>query len=188
MGCGWVAGSTDSQLALALAELSTLRHHCATWRHRAESHVLGTNALLSLARTAKDCALRMRAERDAERSRPDSEFEECGPTTRTESKSRAGDVVPPPRTGLPVYLLQMQCKPVGHFYDNPADAEASHFGPPHEEAEDCWFSLLMRTPFLRCRHYHFAEGRWRYRPPDSIFVTSKVGLDALPLIAAGVAR
>ncbi|KAJ7703447.1 hypothetical protein B0H16DRAFT_1440152 [Mycena metata] len=65
---GSASTSTDSQLALALAEISTLRRHCATWRQRAESHAMGNNALLGLARAAKDCALRMRAERDAERS------------------------------------------------------------------------------------------------------------------------
>ncbi|KAJ7737694.1 hypothetical protein B0H16DRAFT_1325801 [Mycena metata] len=61
--------NSSPELARALAELNALRQHCATWRQRAESHAMGNNALLGLARAAKDCALRMRAERDAERSR-----------------------------------------------------------------------------------------------------------------------
>ncbi|KAJ7744177.1 hypothetical protein B0H16DRAFT_995447 [Mycena metata] len=135
--------SAFAELGRALAEVNALQQQCAAWRKRAESHAMGNGALLGLARAAKDCALRMRAERDAERSQcvllkrklaelmPESEFEQCGlssSTTPGECKPRAGGVVP--RAGLPVFLMQMQCKPVERFYDNPADMTASHFGPP----------------------------------------------------------
>ncbi|KAJ7034576.1 hypothetical protein C8F04DRAFT_567406 [Mycena alexandri] len=133
--------SASAELGLALAEVNALRQHCATWRKRAESHAMGNGALLGLARAAKDCALRMRAERDAERSQcvllkrklaelmPESEFEQCGlSTTPAECKPRVGRAAP--RAGLPVFLMQMQSKPVERFYDNPADMTASHFGPP----------------------------------------------------------
>jgi len=140
--------SASAELGLALAEVNALRQHCATWRKRAESHAMGNGALLGLARAAKDCALRMRAERDAERSQcvllkrklaelmPESEFEQCGlSTTPAECKPRVGRVVP--RAGLPVFLMQMQSKPVERFYDNPADMTASHFGPPMKRRKEC---------------------------------------------------
>ena len=32
--------------------------------------------------------------------------------------------------GMPVYLLQAATRPAAHYYDNPADVDGSHFGPP----------------------------------------------------------
>ncbi|KAJ7154576.1 hypothetical protein C8R46DRAFT_911120 [Mycena filopes] len=62
------SSATAADLGRALAEVTVLREHCATWRRRAEVHAAGNTTLLGLTRAAKDCALRMRAERDAERS------------------------------------------------------------------------------------------------------------------------
>ncbi|KAJ7034569.1 hypothetical protein C8F04DRAFT_956140 [Mycena alexandri] len=60
--------AASADLARLLAEVHVLREHCATWRRRAEVHAAGNTTLLNLTRAAKDCALRMRAERDTERS------------------------------------------------------------------------------------------------------------------------
>ncbi|KAJ7474479.1 hypothetical protein B0H11DRAFT_1728468 [Mycena galericulata] len=54
--------------AAAAAELHTLRLACMTWRRRAETHAAVNTRLLAFARGARDCALRMRAERDIERN------------------------------------------------------------------------------------------------------------------------
>ncbi|KAJ7669453.1 hypothetical protein DFH06DRAFT_1038564 [Mycena polygramma] len=138
----------SAELARITAEAATLREHCATWRRRAETHAAANASLLAFARAAKDCALRLRAERDAERSQycllkrklaelmPDSPspsdsspFTVSDPTrlssTASPQRKHAG---PPPRTGLPVFL--MQCKPPEQFYDNPTDMHCAHFGPP----------------------------------------------------------
>ncbi|KAF8217635.1 hypothetical protein K438DRAFT_1556422 [Mycena galopus ATCC 62051] len=62
--------SGDLQSAVrAVAELNALKEHCAMWRQRAEMHAAANTALLGFVRGAKDCALRLGAERDAERSR-----------------------------------------------------------------------------------------------------------------------
>jgi hypothetical protein len=53
----------------SVSELNALKEHCATWRQRAEVHAAANTTLLGFVRGAKDCALRLRAERDAERSR-----------------------------------------------------------------------------------------------------------------------
>ncbi|KAJ6572203.1 hypothetical protein B0H19DRAFT_935829 [Mycena capillaripes] len=58
-----------ADLARATAELTALQQQCATWRRRAEVHAAANSSLLGFARAAKDCALRLRTERDAERSR-----------------------------------------------------------------------------------------------------------------------
>ncbi|KAJ6470229.1 hypothetical protein C8R47DRAFT_1149075 [Mycena vitilis] len=141
-----VPAAPSTELARITAEAATLREHCATWRRRAETHAAANASLLAFARAAKDCALRLRAERDAERSQycllkrklaelmPDSPsdsspFTIADPTrsssTASPQRKAAG---PPPRTGLPVFL--MQCKPPEQFYDNPADMHCAHFGPP----------------------------------------------------------
>ncbi|KAJ7154565.1 hypothetical protein C8R46DRAFT_1117758 [Mycena filopes] len=137
-----VQGSA-ADLGRALAEAHALRQHCATWRHRAESHAMGNAALLALSRAAKDCALRMRAERDAERSQcvllkrklaelmPESEL--LDPDTATATEPRGGcdrGRAAPPGAGLPVFLAQMHCKPAERFYDNPVDMTRSRLGPP----------------------------------------------------------
>ncbi|KAJ7692518.1 hypothetical protein B0H16DRAFT_1707282 [Mycena metata] len=199
---GSASTSTDSQLALALAEISTLRRHCATWRQRAESHAMGNNALLGLARAAKDCALRMRAERDAERSQCvllKRKLAELTPESEFEAPAKAACKPPPPHAGLPVYLMQMQCKPIERFYDNPADVHASHFGPPMKRRKT---SLTRQCESAGgdadADEASGAVGLERLESKasaaapdpacDSIFVTSRVEPDALPLAAAGVAR
>ncbi|KAJ7184793.1 hypothetical protein C8R46DRAFT_1208986 [Mycena filopes] len=50
------------------AEVDAIRASCATWRRRAEVHAAANAGLLGFARTAKDAALRMRAERDTARN------------------------------------------------------------------------------------------------------------------------
>ncbi|KAJ7703453.1 hypothetical protein B0H16DRAFT_1638719 [Mycena metata] len=130
-----------ADLGRLLAEVTLLREHCVTWRRRAEVHAAGNTTLLNLTRAAKDCALRMRAERDSERthcvllkrklaelmsnpssSSPDSD---SSSTSEPESRKRA---VPPQDPGLPVFLMQTSCP--ADFYANPADMTESHFGPP----------------------------------------------------------
>ncbi|KAJ7712348.1 hypothetical protein DFH07DRAFT_763397 [Mycena maculata] len=59
---------TPAEFGRAVAEGNALRLNCATWRRRAEVHAAANTSLLGFARAAKDCALRMRAERDAERN------------------------------------------------------------------------------------------------------------------------
>jgi hypothetical protein len=62
--------SGDLQSAVrAVSELNALKEQCAMWRKRAEMHAAANTALLGFVRGAKDCALRLGAERDAERSR-----------------------------------------------------------------------------------------------------------------------
>ncbi|KAJ7216730.1 hypothetical protein B0H12DRAFT_1194436 [Mycena haematopus] len=51
------------------AEVNALQMECAMWRRRAEAHANFNTSLLGFVRAAKDCALRLRADRDAERSR-----------------------------------------------------------------------------------------------------------------------
>ncbi|KAJ6510697.1 hypothetical protein C8R45DRAFT_814572 [Mycena sanguinolenta] len=60
---------TPPALARAEAELNALRTECSTWRRRAETHAAANHTLLSFTRAAKDYALRLRAERDAERNK-----------------------------------------------------------------------------------------------------------------------
>ncbi|KAF7338788.1 RING-type domain-containing protein [Mycena sanguinolenta] len=96
---------------------------CATWRRHVEAHAAANTNLLGFARAAKDCALRLRAERDAERSRYvllKRKFTELMPeldqspfaTKRKHAededpKGKAAAVVVP-RRGLPIFV--MQCK------------------------------------------------------------------------------
>ncbi|KAJ7150860.1 hypothetical protein C8R43DRAFT_1005437 [Mycena crocata] len=125
------SGSTCSpaELERVVADANALRMDCATWRRRAETHAAANTGLLGFARAAKEHALRMRAERDGART-------QCALLKRklaelmSESDTCVPEVaaVPPPRVGLPVFL--MQCKAAAQFYDNPADMTESHFGPP----------------------------------------------------------
>ncbi|KAJ7867158.1 hypothetical protein B0H13DRAFT_1636257 [Mycena leptocephala] len=55
-------------LARAAEDAATLRLHCETWKRRAELHAAANTNLLGFARAVKDCALRLRAERDVERN------------------------------------------------------------------------------------------------------------------------
>ncbi|KAJ7715306.1 hypothetical protein DFH07DRAFT_762812 [Mycena maculata] len=75
-GSGSASGSghshpppTPADLGRAVAECNALRVNCATWRRRAEVHAAANTSLLGFTRAAKDCALRMRAELDAERTK-----------------------------------------------------------------------------------------------------------------------
>ncbi|KAJ7199135.1 hypothetical protein GGX14DRAFT_662140 [Mycena pura] len=140
---------TPDDLRRAHAEISALRTSCATWRRRAEVHAAGNAGLLGLARATKDCALRLRAERDAARARCTAlkralaESPDYAPRPaadvplllRSDAADAAADrahaharVARGAGHGLPVYL--MQARPAAHFYDDPRDMEASHFGPP----------------------------------------------------------
>jgi len=134
----------SGDLGRAVAEVNALQTECATWRRRAEVHAAGNTNLLRFARAAKDCALRLRNERDAERNRylllkrklaemmPELDLESESPFT--ERKQHEGRRAAVPREGLPVFL--MQCKPPEHFYDNPADMTHSHFGPPMKRRKE----------------------------------------------------
>ncbi|KAJ7154562.1 hypothetical protein C8R46DRAFT_1356610 [Mycena filopes] len=160
---GSTAPGPSTALGRASAEANALRQHCATWRQRAESHAMGNAALLVLARAAKDCALRMRAERDAERSQcvllkrklaelmPESELLESDSdpsTTATgmqpEPQGGRGRVVP--RAGLPVFLAQLHCKPAERFYDNPADMTTSRLGPPLKRRKETPLVPVLALP------------------------------------------
>ncbi|KAF7323592.1 RING-type domain-containing protein [Mycena kentingensis (nom. inval.)] len=55
--------------AKAQAELAALRAACSLWKRRAEQHASANHGLLAFARAAKDCALRLRSERDCARTR-----------------------------------------------------------------------------------------------------------------------
>ncbi|KAF7291977.1 RING-type domain-containing protein [Mycena indigotica] len=151
------ASSESSSLAQAQAEIAALRLACSVWRRRAEQHATANHGLLSFARAAKDCALRLRSERDSARSRCTllkrtlAETVECqsdmlgapGDNIRAHLTTDAADYAADTKHaqacvgmglggggGLPVYLVQAATRPASHFYDNPADVEASHFGPP----------------------------------------------------------
>lgn len=56
-------------LRRAVAQMNAVEAHTASWRRRAEIHAAANQKLFAVARAAKDCALRMRQERDTERSR-----------------------------------------------------------------------------------------------------------------------
>ncbi|KAK7059790.1 RING-type domain-containing protein [Favolaschia claudopus] len=131
------AQTPSDELERALAELNTLRTHCALWRRRAETQAAGNSTLLRFVRAAKDCALRMRAERDAERSQSvllkrklGELIPEESPFTATK-KVKHEEIVKAkilvPRVGLPAYLMQWQ-RPE-QYYKDPADMERCHLGP-----------------------------------------------------------
>ncbi|KAJ7628817.1 hypothetical protein FB45DRAFT_919317 [Roridomyces roridus] len=68
--------STSSSLPIQPAEctamdakiLAALHMTTATWRRRAETHAAANSSLLAFSRSARDCALRLRAERDSARN------------------------------------------------------------------------------------------------------------------------
>ncbi|KAJ6566834.1 hypothetical protein B0H19DRAFT_1258017 [Mycena capillaripes] len=62
------ASPSTADLGRTAAEADALRLACATWRRRAEIHAAANTGLLGFARAAKECAVRMRTERDAARS------------------------------------------------------------------------------------------------------------------------
>ncbi|KAK7039397.1 hypothetical protein R3P38DRAFT_2899297 [Favolaschia claudopus] len=122
-----------ANLACAQAEINALQTQCAMWRKRAETHAMGNSTLLAFTRAAKDCAIRLRAERDAERSKcvilkrklaellagvdPDEE----SPFSK---RPCLGAVAKTAGACLPVFL--MQCKRTAAFLD----AKESLLGPP----------------------------------------------------------
>ncbi|KAJ7032521.1 hypothetical protein C8F04DRAFT_1107135 [Mycena alexandri] len=135
-----------ADLGRVTAEADALRSSCATWRRRAEVHAAANAGLLGFARTAKEAALRMRAERDAARSQClllKRKLSEIMTENNSQSQSQSygsqssgsgsesdlsfeegGRAGAPARRGLPVFLLQQ--KATGHSpYDSP-----SRLGPP----------------------------------------------------------
>ncbi|KAJ7328991.1 hypothetical protein DFH08DRAFT_318283 [Mycena albidolilacea] len=133
------AAGPSADLARAEAELNVLRMHCATWRKRAEVHAAANTTLLGFVRTARDCALRLRAERDAERNScvllkrklaeliPDLDLNAESPFTKRSRHEEHAQIIvrQPPRPCLPVFLLQ--CKQAGI---QPSEAGPSLLGPP----------------------------------------------------------
>ncbi|KAJ7636807.1 hypothetical protein FB45DRAFT_907393 [Roridomyces roridus] len=98
--------------------LAELQATCTTWRRRAETHASANENLLAFARNARDCALRLRAERDKTRN-------ECALLRRRIADMRlqggVGDEVDvgeraeqslqialAPSVGTPVYVKQFQ--------------------------------------------------------------------------------
>ncbi|KAJ7636816.1 hypothetical protein FB45DRAFT_907415 [Roridomyces roridus] len=98
--------------------LAELQATCTTWRRRAETHASANENLLAFARNARDCALRLRAERDKTRN-------ECVLLRRRIAdmrlQGRVGDEVDAgepaeqslqiamgPSVGTPVYVKQFQ--------------------------------------------------------------------------------
>jgi len=148
----------DDRGAAAEAKLNALQMECAMWRRRAETHAAANTNLLGFVRAAKDCALRLRAERDAERSRYillKREFAELIPeldqSSFTTKRKRAADedpaekaaavVVPGPlpTRGLPIFV--MHCK-----------AQAQHGQtPPHADADKAQEQSLLGPPIKRRR-------------------------------------
>ncbi|KAF7338797.1 hypothetical protein MSAN_02202200 [Mycena sanguinolenta] len=144
----------DDRRAATEAGLNALRMECAMWRRRAETHAAANTNLLGFVRAAKDCALRLRAERDAERSRYvllKRKFSELMPeldespfaTKRKRAEDedlegKAAAVVVPAR-GLPIFV--MQCK-----------AQAQHGQiPPHADADKAQEQSLLGPPIKRRR-------------------------------------
>ncbi|KAJ7863744.1 hypothetical protein B0H14DRAFT_3862719 [Mycena olivaceomarginata] len=130
-------------LRRAVAQMNAVEAHTASWRRRAEIHAAANQKLFAVARAAKDCALRMRQERDTERSRyvllkrklselmPELDLESESPFTKRRCEEQKAVVR---RAGLPAYL--MQGKTPEQYYDNAADMECSHFGPPLKRRRD----------------------------------------------------
>ncbi|KAF7318356.1 RING-type domain-containing protein [Mycena chlorophos] len=63
------SAAQSPSLAEARAQIAALQLECSVWKRRAEQHATANHGLLSFARAAKDCALRLRSERDSARSR-----------------------------------------------------------------------------------------------------------------------
>ncbi|KAF7328770.1 hypothetical protein MVEN_02505700 [Mycena venus] len=135
--------SPAADLARANAEINALRMHCAAWRRRAEVHAAANHTLLTFTRTAKDCALRMRAERDTERTRcvllkrklaevmPELDLD-CSESSFTKQRKhtsekgkQAAACVAKPCPSLPVFLLQ--CKRAEY---EGTEQRPSLLGPP----------------------------------------------------------
>ncbi|KAJ7245401.1 hypothetical protein B0H12DRAFT_1187613 [Mycena haematopus] len=138
-----VASATPpDSLRHTAAEVNALQMECAMWRRRAETHAAANTSLLGFVRAAKDCAVRLRADRDAERSRyvllkrkftelmP--EFDQSTFTTKRKHEEETAVDVPLPRVGLPVFV--MQCKAQAQHELNRTDMDKeqqqSLLGPP----------------------------------------------------------
>ncbi|KAJ7056210.1 hypothetical protein C8F01DRAFT_1373170 [Mycena amicta] len=176
--------SPPPSIAQAHAEITALRMACSVWQRRAEQHATANLGLLSFARAAKDCALRLRSERDAARTRctllkrtlaeavslPEYQsgmvaggsgsgsgvldadaLADISAHLTTDAADYEADTKHAKAHacvggGLPVYLVQAGIRPAAAYYDNPADVEASHFGPPmkRRKVEDA--RLTEATP------------------------------------------
>ncbi|KAJ7613073.1 hypothetical protein FB45DRAFT_938893 [Roridomyces roridus] len=113
--------------------LAALHLTTATWRRRAETHAAANSSLLSFSRSARDCALRLRTERDEARnecvvlkrkiaemesglSLPDNvdshadlhaPLSSPSPFAQTQTR-RCTRARPPQRVGLPLFVMQCQ--------------------------------------------------------------------------------
>ncbi|CAK5272048.1 unnamed protein product [Mycena citricolor] len=117
------------------SELAALRLTCSTWQRRAEMHASANHSLLGFARAAKECAVRLRSERDSARTRCEllkrkladviPEYSIVPATDEAEIDRRTARRAP---CGLPVFLAQCRAKSA----PGPPDVNMSEslFGPP----------------------------------------------------------
>ncbi|KAJ7850796.1 hypothetical protein B0H14DRAFT_3663804 [Mycena olivaceomarginata] len=122
-----------------------LEAHTASWWRRAEIHAAANQKLFAIVRAAKDSALRMRPERDTEWSRyvllkrKLSEIIAYIGRSSTSNQSRLHEAqmrgAKSCRTA-PGPARVPDSKTPEQYYDNAADMEYSHFGPPLKRRKD----------------------------------------------------
>ncbi|KAJ7791626.1 hypothetical protein B0H14DRAFT_3566424, partial [Mycena olivaceomarginata] len=110
-----------------------LEAHTASWWRRAEIHAAANQKLFAIVRAAKDSALRMRPERDTEWSRAYIGRSSTSNQSRLHEAQMRG--AKSCRTA-PGPARVPDSKTPEQYYDNAADMEYSHFGPPLKRRKD----------------------------------------------------
>ncbi|KAJ7474468.1 hypothetical protein B0H11DRAFT_2282299 [Mycena galericulata] len=180
-----LTSSSASFAAAADAELPALRLACATWRRRAETHAAANASLLSFARAARDCALRMRAERDEERKRwvglkrkiKERERGEAGSdsdnsshtSTSNKSTTARAPPPPPPPTGLPVFLMcnppPVEPYPLCFPSASGNTQQESRLGPPLKRRKACGVAAAQPQPVFKVEPKEGGKEQERERYP-----------------------